>query len=96
MTTLKTTLKTTLSSGNESSRKQGQLKLLASDGKGFSKRFSKLAASWSMGTNCPYEEIFPKLRKNCCDHTWLVPLVVLSYSLIFLKEQVKIPHGLYL
>ena len=28
----------------------------------------------AQGTNCPYEEIFPKLRKNCCDHTWLVPL----------------------
>ena len=48
-----------------------------------------------LGTNCPYEEIFPKLRKNCCDHTWLVPLVVLSYSLIFLKEQAEIPPSLY-
>ena len=26
------------------------------------------------GTNCPYEEIFPKLGKNCSEHTWLVPL----------------------
>ena len=34
------------------------------------KSFGKIA----QGTNCPYEEIFPKLRKNCSEHTWLVPL----------------------
>ncbi len=56
------------------------------------KSFGKIA----QGTNCPYEEIFPKLRKNCSDHMWLVPLVVLSNSLFFLKEQAEIPPGLYL
>ena len=47
------------------------------------KSFGKIA----QGTNCPYEEIFHNLWKNYSDHIWLVPLVVLSYSLIFLKVQ---------
>lgn len=44
-----------------------------------------------LGTNCPYEEIFPKLRKNCSEHTWLIPLTVFIKFIIFLKEQAKIP-----
>ena len=45
------------------------------------KSFGKIA----QGTNCPYEEIFHNLWKNCCDHTWLVPLMVISDFLYFLK-----------
>lgn len=55
------------------------------------KSFGKIA----QGTNCPYEEIFHNLWKNCNDHHWLVPLAVLSILFIFLKEQAEIPPGLY-
>ena len=48
-----------------------------------------------LGTNCPYEEIFPQLVEELQWSYMACTFSSLIKFIIFLKEQAEIPPGLY-